>query len=507
MTTGARDRRIRASLLALLGLIVAFAFVSRLYMAISTPLVYDEYQWIALVDSVDLWPSNLYLPLHGDQHPPGQVYWAAIGVRIFGHNLLGYRAPSVILGSIAVVLMYLVGNLLSGPKTGLLAAFLLAANEYHIGISRLCTEKNYLTFGMLALLLSERALRQPSKRFLLGLGTAMGLGILTKQTLALWVPAFGLEILRRPETRPLWRQRALWPAVLVLLLLVSPDLFWNLTVSSSGDSSGEVGIAYQLSRLSLGTWSWAPLALYFRPLYFHRIEGAISEYASMTSIPGAIILTSAAASVWLLRSPLARFLQILGFGTLLFFCFFSSPEGEFWWADLTILPFIVLTGGVLGKLRGSWNIVGVAVLGVMMICSWNLVRTRDNYFPLEWGSPQIKVIDAYKNSQRLLIVAFRERDHLKLCSVGDLRLSSCEFYEHSLLLYQTYVLSLERRNPESALREDHVPMVSMSTMLRQDLDPRTFSEEGWPRIPSPLVPQEKAWVQAELDKFGYKPGT
>jgi hypothetical protein len=492
---------------ACLALILAFAFTSRLYLAVSTPFIFDEYQWAALADSVDLRPNHFHLPLHGDQHPPAQVYWTALGTAIFGQNLLGYRAPSVIFGTIAVGLIYFLGKLLSGPKTGLLAAFLLATNEYHIGVSRLCTEKNYLTFALLGLLLFEIALRRPSVRGFVASGAAMGFGMLTKQSLVLWVPIFGLELLRRPETRFLWRRPGPWYGLLVLFIVVSPDLFWNVTALSSGDFStlgphGNLGLSYQLSRLSVGTWSWAPLGLYFPPLYFHFIESGISEYAVMTPVLGIILLVAGGASVYLLRSPLARLLQILGFGTLLFFCLFTSPAGEFWWADLTILPFIVLTGGVLAKLRGAWNAVTIAAIGLMLIYSSNLVRTRDNYFPLEWGTPPKAAIEAYRNSQRLLMVAFRDRDHLKLCSFGDIRLPACDFYADSLFLYQKRLITLESEGATTERRKQPLPRVSLPVMLRQNLDPMRFSADGWPAIEEwALLPDEKAWVQMELEKF------
>ena len=462
---------------AFLGLIVAFAFASRLYMAVSSPIVEDEYQWFSIADSVDLRPNHFQLPLHGDQHPPGQAYWAAIGTAIFGQNLLGYRFPSAILGTLAVVLIYFVGKLLGGSKTGLIAAFVLAANEYHIGVSRLCTEKNYLTFALLGLLLVEHAFRQPSTRRFLALGAVMGLGILTKQTLALWVPIFGLETLRRRETRSLWRHSAPWWGLLVLLVIVSPDLFWNATAPSSGHAPGDRGLAYQFSRLTLGTWSWGPLALYIRPLYY-LIDPEVSSFASMTSVPGGILLTGAIASVYYLRSPLARFLQILGFGTFLFFCFFTSPAGEFWWADITLLPFIALTAAVLGRLRGAGNVVIVAVLAVALISSWRVVTARDNNFPLDWGSYPDRDVEVFKNLQMRLIVTFREQDHLKLCTLGNFRLPVCDFYETSLRSYEKYLLSVESNSIWA-------PWASRYSLIP----------------PFEVVEQEKAWVRAELERF------
>ena len=62
-----------------LSTIILFAAVMRFYAAIATPLVYDEYQWTARVDTVSIRPSAFNLPIHGDQHPPGQLYWSAWG--------------------------------------------------------------------------------------------------------------------------------------------------------------------------------------------------------------------------------------------------------------------------------------------------------------------------------------------------------------------------------------------------------------------------------------------
>ena len=136
----------------------------RFGLAIATPLVYDEYQWTHLVDTVNFNPSEINLPIHGDQHPPGQLYWSAWGTMLFGKNLLGYRIGSVILGTLAVPIAFLLGRTYFGASAGLLAAFLIGMNEYMIGaVSRVCTEKTYLTFALLSLLFFERAVRRPSR--------------------------------------------------------------------------------------------------------------------------------------------------------------------------------------------------------------------------------------------------------------------------------------------------------------------------------------------------------
>jgi hypothetical protein len=470
----AHTNRVRA---ALLGLILFFAFASRAYMAVATPLLYDEYQWIALADQVSVDSDRLSLPLHGDQHPPGQVYFAAIGSWLLGRNLLGYRSASIVLGTVAVVLMYFLGRMLSGERAGMLAAFLLAANEYHIGISRLCTEKNYLTFVLLGLLLFERAVASPSLRRFLAFGGAMGLGILTKQTPVLWLPAFGLELLRRSGTR-LLRHSGPWCALALIVLLASPDILWNLARNAStAGVAGERGAAYQLSRLTVGSWSWGPAALYFRPLYYHGVEPAVSEYASMTSAAGAIVLLGSIASISLLRSTQARFLQLLGFGTFFFFSLFTNPRGEFWWADLALLPFVALTGSVLSQRRRGRDTVAAIVAITMLIGAWRLVTTRDNYFPLELTTVHDDVIDRYRQSQRLLVVAERDVDHLDMCSLGMHPLPACGIYEAWFEAYERHLTAI----PDTA--------GAVAPAL------------AWPDLSPEDLQEETAWARAQLDRF------
>jgi hypothetical protein len=462
----------------LLAAIVGLAFASRLYLAVSTPLVYDEYQWMRLADSVSLGLNAINLPLHGDMHPPGQVYWAALGVWIFGPNLVGYRIASVVLGTIAVLAIYFLGRRLGNGASGLFAAALLALNEYHLGVSRLITEKTYLTFAVIALLLFWRALTQPSSSRFVALGVATGLAIVTKQTAVLLVLAFGLELLRRPETRRLLRKPEPWYGLAALLIIVSPDIVWNLFQSGVDNSASGNGVAFQLAKMEPGTWSWGPSALYFRPLFHFSIEpGVLSEYVSMTSLPGALVLGSAIASVWLLRSSVARFLQAFGFATFLLFSLLSGRDGEFWWADLTVLPFVALTGGVLGLLEGRRRLIALAVMSIALVTAFRIVTTRENYFPLDVGSPPQPVIDSYKKSQWQLVVAQRNVDHLAACSVGELTLPACRFFEASFVEYGQHLASLEKAGG--------------------NIEP----SEGWDEIAPERLPFEKAWASAQISRF------
>ena len=102
----------------LLVAILGAAGFGRLVGAISAPLIFDEHQWLAIVDRISLMPDRISLPLHGDQHPPGQAYWAALGTALLGPNLLGFRIASVLLGTLLVYLTYRVGHLYFGARAG-----------------------------------------------------------------------------------------------------------------------------------------------------------------------------------------------------------------------------------------------------------------------------------------------------------------------------------------------------------------------------------------------------
>lgn len=461
----------------ILALIVALAFLSRLYLAINTPLIDDEYRCISVIESARLQPKNIALLLHGDRHPPGQLYWASLGVAVFGDNLLGYRFASVLLGTLAVIAIYLIGTSFFGPWSGVLASFLLAFNEYHLNISRLCTEKNYLAFALFALVAVQWVTDRPNVARFVALGAFVGLGMLTKQTLAIWLPILALYVARIMGWRDLIRRPGPWAGLLALLITVAPDLVYNLTSMHQGANRAAPGALYQLSRLTIGHWSWSALALYLRPIYYHHVASAISEYASMTCLPGGTVLLCATASLFVLRTRPARLLHVLGFGTFLFFSLFARPQGEFWWGDLSLLPFILLAAGVLGKLSRHWRVIYVVITVIMLVPAWRTVRSNENYFPIDYWPPPGQVIDSYRNCQRSLITGFRDHDHLRLCSAGRVTLPVWRFYERNLRLYEEYLSALATRSA-----------------------PKANEWIGWPRIDEAHLQDEQKWVQRTLDR-------
>lgn len=427
--------------------IVIGAFFLRLILSTQTLPLYDELNWMHIVDKVECRGLDFHIPCHGDQHPPGQVYWGALGTATFGRNLVGYRIGAALLGTLAVAAIAILAAELFGPRAGILAAFFLAVNEYHLDVSSRCTEKTYLAFAALALLATWRLVREPTTKRWFVLGLVLGLGTMTKQSLVLWFAPIFAAI---AATRGLGAFRGRGPAVAcaILAALLSVDLIWNITAKRSVGDPSNLGIAYQLSRLASGEWSWGPLALYIRPLYYHKVEGTISEYAAMTTAPGALLLAGDIASLFVLRSREARFLQALGFGTFLFFSIATDPHGEFWWSDGSLLPFVILAAGTFAwAARKFPAILAIPVL-VFSVAAIRLLGDKDNYHPLDWGAPPALAVEQFRNSQRFLFVNGRKRDYVELTRfAGAVPLPARDRYIANLRAWDEELSAFERTGP------------------------------------------------------------
>jgi len=421
--------------------VVVLAAALRLYMAVATPLIFDEYLWIHIVDDVNLRPGEIRLPIHGDQHPPGQVYWGSLGTLLLGSNLLGYRLASVVLGTLAVVLAFRLGALYFGPFAGLLAAWLVAMNEYLIGgVSRVCTEKNYLAFALLAVVLFERAARRPTRSAFVWLGASFGLGLLTKQSMILWAPLFVLELFRRPGTRRLWRTPGPWLGLATCAVVIVPDVLFYLFFRTA-EGYSLAGVGYQLSKLGLG-WDWGPTSLYCRSLIFPLVEPALFDYPALTLLPGAILLLGAAASLHFVRSPTARFLQILGFGTFLFFSIFGGSGRDysaFWWADASILPFSILAAAVVSRLARGRMALAAGLAAVFLVKGVQVTATRDNVFLPDLVRPAEAVVEKARYRQRALGISRRHLDHVELCRLGPWWLPAWRYYRDGYEWYRGHL--------------------------------------------------------------------
>lgn len=144
---------------AVLGLIIVAGSFLRLTGLRRQSLWFDEIDVVVraqrpLSDVLDTFTAT------GENGPVYNLFlWAWI--QIAGISEIAVRFPSAVAGSIAIPLVYLLGRRVAGQTAGLIAAFLLAINPYHVWYSQ---EAKMYAFVVVMAILSSLALVEALRR-------------------------------------------------------------------------------------------------------------------------------------------------------------------------------------------------------------------------------------------------------------------------------------------------------------------------------------------------------
>lgn len=146
------------------------------------PTLYDQ----AILDfDYRIWSGN-HIWVHKQPLP----LWTIAGsLALFGFNELALRLPSILFGSICIVLIFHVAKHFFNSKTGFFAAFLMAINGLviEIGAGRVATDHVdlfFLFFILLAVFFSVKHIHSGKRYYAFLIGLSMACAILSK-----WLPA------------------------------------------------------------------------------------------------------------------------------------------------------------------------------------------------------------------------------------------------------------------------------------------------------------------------------
>lgn len=225
--------------LAALALIGVSLLLRLLYLGQAEPIFDEMYYW-----TYNLYPALSYL-----DHPPLTAWLIAIGTTIAGDTAFGIRWTHVMLAPLALVLAYaygkamsagnpaiaastdrtMTGQTISRRTIGLMSAVLIAiVPAWFASGFLMVTDAPQLVAWLAALYGFQRVLIEDRADGWVIASLGMGLGLLSKYTIAFLAPAVLLFILLHPPARHwLWNWRT-WLAGFVALLLFSPVLIWNL---------------------------------------------------------------------------------------------------------------------------------------------------------------------------------------------------------------------------------------------------------------------------------------
>jgi dolichyl-phosphate-mannose--protein O-mannosyl transferase len=166
-----------------IAVIIFIAAHLALMIGLTTPdkIMFDEVHYVPAAKQ--LLEPGVHDPLLNPMHPPFAKQIMALSIKAFGDVPLGWRYPSVVFGSLAIVAMYLCGlALFAGQGPALATAALTFLNQMVFVQSRIAMLDIYmLTFGLLGIAAFMHGFRQQRPHVAFGLaGLAFGLSAACK---------------------------------------------------------------------------------------------------------------------------------------------------------------------------------------------------------------------------------------------------------------------------------------------------------------------------------------
>jgi undecaprenyl-diphosphatase len=339
-------------LLVALGMVVFRAWLTQ---AAGLELHFDEAQYWTWSRQLD-WSYATKGPL---------VAWLiAASEALFGHGEWQVRLPAWIAASLFVLLLHLFArDLWQRRGAGWWALFLgLTIPLYFILGLVMTTDVFLFLFWTWGLWAAYRALAGQQRLAWYELGLAVGLGTLTKLSMGLLPAAVGLLVLLHPAYRRHLKDRHLWGGVLLLLVCISPVLFWNA-------AHDWVMLRHDAGHVSADSWSLLRVG-----------EFQLGQWLALSPL---VVL----AAIWLLwrrpPQPAARIIWYVSLGCLVFFILKSaSARVLINWAAPVYLGFLVLLAGRLERLTVPLR--GLVVVGVLS----SMLMVTVMLFPALVGLPE-----------------------------------------------------------------------------------------------------------------------
>lgn len=161
-------------------------------------------------------------------YPPMTPFLARIGLELFGASMVGVRMISALIQGAVMVLVGLMVRDLGGKRLAQVVAAItagIAPAALAVGALLLYVSIDILWWVLIGFCLI-RLIKTENPRWWLGIGAAIGLGMMTKYTMAFYVVGVVAAVLisRRRDLRSPW----LWAGVALALLIFLPNLIWQV---------------------------------------------------------------------------------------------------------------------------------------------------------------------------------------------------------------------------------------------------------------------------------------
>ena len=276
-------------------------------------------------DELAMWDDARYLDWGYVAYPPVTPFIARIELVLFGNSLAGFRFFAVVGQSIVIVLAGLIARELGGRRP----AQLLAAAAVAVAPSSFVSSTifqyvgfDYLWWVLIAYLV-VRLCKSQDARWWIGIGAVIGVGMMTKYTIAFYIAGIVVGVLLT-QNRKYLASPWLWGGVGLALVLFLPNLIWQI----------------QHNFISLEFLS----SIHARDVQIGRTQGFLTDQLIVPANPLTIPLWIAGLFYFLI-SPSARPYRILLWMVIVPFALFLVSQGRGYYTG-PIYP-ILLTGGAV----------------------------------------------------------------------------------------------------------------------------------------------------------------
>jgi dolichol-phosphate mannosyltransferase len=223
------------------------------------------------------WNYALHLDLGYLDHPPMVAWLIWLGTNVFGTTEFGVRFGAMCSGVVASFFVYRLTRNLFDEASALVALVLMQLLPFFFFAGILMTPDAPMTAAWAALLYYlERALLAGRARAWWGVGLSLGLGLLSKYTIGMLLPAMLIFVAWDARSRTWLRSWRPYVAGLLALAIFSPVIYWNA-------SHEWASFAFQTSRRLAERPQFALHKLILSALILLTPVGAASLPASLWS--------------------------------------------------------------------------------------------------------------------------------------------------------------------------------------------------------------------------------
>jgi dolichol-phosphate mannosyltransferase len=199
--------------------LIAYAVVLRLIYAGSVEMMPEEAYY---------WSYSRHLDFGYLDHPPMVAWLIRLGTDLFGQTEFGVRAGALCCGAVTSVFVYKLARNLFGEASGIAALLLTQTLPYFFLSGFLMTPDAPLAAAWAAsLYFLERALIGNQSRAWWLAGVSLGIGMISKYSIAILAPVMMAFMVWDPNSRHWLRRKEPYLAALLALALFSPVLVWN----------------------------------------------------------------------------------------------------------------------------------------------------------------------------------------------------------------------------------------------------------------------------------------